>query len=447
MRPASAPPSVPETRRSAAEREIVRSFDQLPDERRVLLRRAAQAATATGCDLYWVGGGVRDLWLGTFERDVDLVVDGDLPAFTASLAQRLQAGVRSHPQFMTAELDLPDGVRVDLARARTESYREPAALPVVEPAAIDRDLGRRDFTINCLAIPLAPVFGERLIDPCRGLADLLQKRIRTLHRDSFRDDPTRLLRAAEFEVRFEFEMDPDTLADAEAAIAGGAMARLSSSRLRGALKRALGRATTAGRVLRRLDDLRILQAIDPALDGSAGVQARFETGWRELPPPGPGRETRPQAVFRLALLSLVFDLGPADRERLARRLDLAAPEAALVELGPERVRKAVAGLGPATAPSAVHQLLAPLEEEELALVAATGEAPRGWVSRELREMRPFRLAIGGAELLAAGVAAGPLLGRALDLTLRARLDGKVGQDQELGYALRIAEQDASRGVR
>ena len=96
---------------------------------------------------------------------------------------------------------------------------------------------RRDFTINCLAIPLAPGFGERLIDPCDGLRDLAPEALRTLHRDSFRDDPTRILRGLEFAARFGFELAPETLAGGgerhRQRRCGAALAAASAARLCG----------------------------------------------------------------------------------------------------------------------------------------------------------------------------------------------------------------------
>jgi tRNA nucleotidyltransferase (CCA-adding enzyme) len=54
-------------------------------------------------------------------------------------------------------ITLPDGLKVDVATARTDFYEFPAALPRVERASIKEDLYRRDFTINTLALPCIPV--------------------------------------------------------------------------------------------------------------------------------------------------------------------------------------------------------------------------------------------------------------------------------------------------
>src|SRR3954471_4644210 len=104
---------------------------------------------AAGTPVYLVGGAVRDLLLGRERSDLDLVVEGD----AAALGRKLGGEVRAHERFATATAVL-DGLEVDLATARSETYPHPGALPEVRPAAIAEDLARRDFTVNAMAIPL-----------------------------------------------------------------------------------------------------------------------------------------------------------------------------------------------------------------------------------------------------------------------------------------------------
>src|SRR5690606_28382654 len=114
----------------------------------------------------------------------------------------------------TAEL-IVDGIKVDIATARRETYAHPGALPEIETASIAEDLGRRDFTINAMAVPLDEP--ASLIDPHGGKADLNRGVIRVMHPGSFIDDPTRALRAARYAARFGFDLDPAT-ADLLAAV-------------------------------------------------------------------------------------------------------------------------------------------------------------------------------------------------------------------------------------
>ena len=73
-------------------------------------------------------------------------------------------------------MTLPDGHRVDVASARTEFYRTPAALPEVDTSLIRQDLYRRDFTINALAVALAGDRYGELVDFFGGRKDLQTQR-------------------------------------------------------------------------------------------------------------------------------------------------------------------------------------------------------------------------------------------------------------------------------
>jgi len=146
--------------------------------------------------VFVVGGAVRDALLGHPSYDLDLVVEGDVPAFAERLAGRLGGRVQTHPAFGTAEV-LYEGGEIDVATARTETYPEPAALPEVCAATLEEDLARRDFTINAIAASLRRDDFGRLVDPHQGRADLAGKTIRILHDRSFesRATPARPSRA------------------------------------------------------------------------------------------------------------------------------------------------------------------------------------------------------------------------------------------------------------
>lgn len=203
------------------------------------LARLAEEAGRSGARVYAVGGCVRDWLLGRETLDVDLAVEGD-PAPLARAALKLWGGEQAaHERFGTACLRLEDGLRVDFARARAESYERPAALPKVRPAGIEDDLRRRDFTVNAMARRLTPQGLGELLDPFGGEADLKARRLRALHPKSFEDDPTRLFRAARYAARFGLEPEKRTLALIEEAARRGLAGLLSRERVRQELLRTL----------------------------------------------------------------------------------------------------------------------------------------------------------------------------------------------------------------
>ncbi|HEX8753577.1 MAG TPA: hypothetical protein VF731_09195 [Solirubrobacterales bacterium] len=355
------------------------------------LRRAypeLEPLAAATLPVYLVGGAVRDLLRGHPRSDIDLVVVGEPAALLCELGAEALA---EHDRFGTAKARL-DGHEVDVARARSESYPQPGALPVVEPAAsIEADLARRDFTINAMAIPLA---GERrLLDPHGGREDLERHLLRVLHPVSFRDDPTRALRGARYAARFELALEPATAA--------------------------LLRATDLDAVSadrRRAELLRL--AAEPS--GPRGLELLAEWGLLAL---RDGGAELARAVSELLAREPWSGFAPRAAAVLAAGLGPVGAEAELAAARPERPSQAVA-------------LAGGRDPVELALARALGAE---WLDSYLAEWRHVRLEIDGADLLAAGVPQGPALGRGLAEALRRRLDGEVhGREQELAAALEAA---------
>ncbi len=252
--------------------------DALSEPQLDLLKEAGAAAGELGFPLYVVGGFVRDLLLGRPNFDMDLVVEGDAIRLAQTLTARLGGRVRSHRRFGTAKWILPEALAfseggaaygredlpesLDFVTARTEFYEHPTALPTVERSSIKQDLHRRDFTLNTLALRLTPEHWGELLDFYGGRKDLEDGVIRVLHSLSFVEDPTRILRAARFEQRFGFRIEPRTeelIADAR-----DLLDRISAERVRHELELILAEAEPE-HALCRLDDLGVLKRLHPQL--------------------------------------------------------------------------------------------------------------------------------------------------------------------------------------
>jgi tRNA nucleotidyltransferase (CCA-adding enzyme) len=346
------------------------------------------AVRATSADpVYLVGGAVRDLLLGRGRADIDLVVVGD----AAALAGALGAEAIEHERFATAKVRL-EAHEVDIASARSETYPRPGALPEVELAAdVETDLGRRDFTINAMAVPLS---GEpRLIDPHGGRVDLEAGLLRVLHPRSFVDDPTRALRAARYAARFGFGPEPGTAA----LLQGADLATVSAER-------------------READLLRL--AAEPA--AAHGFELLAGWGLVELRPDGAALAGR---VAELLARPPWAGFAPLDRAVLA------------AAIGPPGGGEELARAAPRL-PSEGVALARHRDPTELALARALGAE---WLDSYLLEWRQVRLEIDGEDLIAAGVPQGPALGRGLDAALRLKLDGEIaGREAELDAALAAA---------
>lgn len=386
-------------------------------------------------DLALVGGAVRDLLLGQRPRELDVVLGGAADALAAELAALLSAGdgvtaqATAHERFGTAVLDW-GGARVDIATRRAESYASPGALPQVRAGSVEDDLARRDFTVNAIAVALGgPRRGELLTVP-DALDDLAAGRLRVLHERSFLDDPTRLLRLARYSARLGFQPEPHTAALAAAALAAGALRTVSSARVGAELRLALTEANAVG-TLAALDDLGVLSALDPRIRFD-GALARAALAL--LPDDG-----RPDLLLMASLLLAIvrededaeavvyalldgLEFTASERERVMR-CALVAP--ALDE-----------DMRAAELPSQLRHALCAHTVEAVALAAAIGGSA-AQAQRWLQQLRHVRLEIGGDDLLAAGVPAGPQIGRRLARTLALKLDGELqeGRAAELRAAL------------
>ena len=400
----------------------------------------------------WSGGIVRDLLLERENRDLDLVVEGDGPHFARLLAEELGGRVRVHEAFMTAVVVDPEERHVDVATARSEFYRAPAALPEVRMSPLRQDLYRRDFTINTLAIRLGPERSPELVDYFGGRRDLENGLLRVLHSLSFIDDPTRVLRAVRLSLRLGFEISPETLHLVEVALAEGAFDQLSGSRLREELILLLDDPALAVGGLERLEALEVLRVIHPALRLEEGDRERLRRAvaawdWYTVE----GLEDPPAALWRLVLVALAQQgstsrgaFGSKEVVEIADRLMLSGDDRELLVGSRRRLESAREVLArPGVEPHEVSDAMARLSgEEALMLVGSEDEAVHAWARRELTELRPLELTVRGRDLVERGVPPGPWIGEALAAVRRARLDGAIEAGEELAMALEAAEDGA-----
>jgi tRNA nucleotidyltransferase (CCA-adding enzyme) len=375
--------------------------------------------------LHLVGGAVRDLLRGERSLDLDVVVEGDASATAREIAVRLGGRVAEHQRFGTATVHV--GVLVlDIAMARRERYESPGALPEVEPARLAEDLGRRDFTVNAMAIGLSGTDLGTLYDPHAGLHDLGQGLIRVLHERSFIDDPTRLLRAVRYEARLGFELETQTDRLAREAAVANVPSTVSGSRVRDELMELLGEPVAPAAV-GRLRDLGIARALHPSLRADPELVAGAALGSAET-----------GASPALAGLAALCSDAPAELEGFVHGLALRSPDRSAVLRAASRARALAESLRGDLRPSELHALLAPEPPEALALALALG-APGEAVLRYLSDLRGAGLQITGDDLLSAGVPRSPAIGRALQETLRRKLDGELSdRDAELRTAIELA---------
>ena len=393
--------------------------EYLPQQILKLVKGAGEKGSQLGQEVYLVGGAVRDLFLGRTNFDLDLVVEGDAIRLAQELAKDSQAKLTVHPRFGTAKLSYTD-FSLDLATARRETYSQPGALPTVQPGRLTDDLRRRDFSINAMALCLAPQrFGE-LVDFHHGKEDLDNGLVRVLHPNSFIDDATRILRGLRYEQRLGFKLEPKTAELLRRDVV--MLDTISGDRIRHELELIL-KEDCPERVLRRADELGVLRKLHPSLKGNGWLSERFDQARRLY------KRTSPSSLY---LCLLIYNLTDKENEQFLSRLNFPKRLAQamrhtlqlktqLHSLASLQIRR-----------SDIYQSLHGYTPHAIQANALASESPA--VSRHLQlyltKLRYVKLLLNGEDLQRMGVPPGPQLGKLLEALHEARLNGEVRTREE-----------------
>ncbi len=427
-------------------------------------------------DAYVVGGAVRDELLGIPHADEDFLVPR---VDHASLRTRLEphgrvedmevhgqlVGVRLYPRDRRVRALAPAGIELTPPRAERSTGPGHRDFAIVSDATItiEEDMARRDFTVNAMALRLAD---GTLVDPFGGLGDLARRAIRTVSRDSFREDPLRLVRALRFVSQLGLEPTGETLAQMRLEASG--LDHVSAERVGGGLtadgmgelsKLLIGREPA--RALRIARDTGVLEHLIPEFAPSIGYDLTSERQ------PAPLDEhvfgvvqaaADAGAPLAVRLAALLHDLGkPAETETGTPHAESSAALAAAVTARlryPVRLQHHVTAIvrrhsfrtdGAVDGLSARRFLaehgdelafdLVSLKEADLAAKSVgPGEVEavehlRGELERQ--RDRPHRvgdLAVTGHDLIAVGFRQGPALGQALRVLLDAVVEDPSRND-------------------
>ncbi len=162
---------------------------------------------AAGEEIALVGGPVRDAMLGRLHNDLDFTTSARPDVTERLLKGWAEATWDMGRAFGTIGARKGD-YQVEITTYRSEHYDADSRKPTVDFGdSLAGDLGRRDFTVNAMAVTLP---GQAVEDPAGGVVDLAHGLLRTPGRpeDSFSDDPLRMMRAARFAAQLGFDVDP-----------------------------------------------------------------------------------------------------------------------------------------------------------------------------------------------------------------------------------------------
>ncbi len=399
-----------------------------------LFQTIARIGEGSNYGVYVVGGFVRDLLLGIRNLDIDIVVEGDGIGFAAELATELQGRVKSHVKFGTSVIILKDGFRVDVATARMEYYKHPAALPTVEKSSIKADLFRRDFTVNCLAVQLTGEDAFALIDHFNGERDLKDRMIRVLHNLSFIEDPSRIFRAIRFEQRNQFGIGKQTEAFMKTAVKKRLVDQLSGSRLLNEIILIM-KENQPVPCLRRMREFSLLQFISPNLLGDTHaleVLDRVEgvLSWAKMVP-----FAKPPESWFIYFMGLLGELDKPAFEQAVERLKIPMRIRKRLEQDLETCAEAgrrLAGTKELSPPE-IYDIFLPLSPEGIIFLLsrlADDRANKYATLFVTQYQGQAKLALTGDDLIRMGVSPGPVFQQVFKTLRDARVNGEVNSKKD-----------------
>jgi tRNA nucleotidyltransferase (CCA-adding enzyme) len=409
-----------------------------------IFQEIGAVAESLGYEAYVIGGFVRDLFLYRINEDLDIVIEGDGIIFAKKYAQKIGARLHTHRKFGTAVIVLSDGFKIDVASARLEYYKFPAALPKVEFSSIKLDLFRRDFTINTLAIHLNPGHMGRLIDFFSAQKDLKDKAIRVLHNLSFVEDPTRVFRAIRFEQRFRFTIGKLTANLIENAVKMNFFKRLSGRRVFSELQHILNEEDPVSALV-RLQDFNLLKVIHQSVDLNNVTMELLNAvkevlSWHDL-------LFLEESLSRWAVyfMALIRPCSSMVTKEICRRLEISQRLEKLFSVDRFDSENCLNWLEQHqdVKNSILYQQLSRFKPELVLYMMANAYSKRTQkiISRYYTHLRHINISINGNDIKEIGVKPGPIYHKTLKAVLAARLNGQVvSRKEELAFARRYIHQ-------
>jgi tRNA nucleotidyltransferase/poly(A) polymerase len=186
-------------------------------------------------EIFLVGGAIRDILMGREPKELDFCINGDTVEFINFIDNQKDIKKIKVSEFNTYKLFYKNKY-YDFSVTREESYIPKGSLPKIDNfnVSIKKDLYRRDFTINSIAINLVDLKND-LIDPFDGIEDISRKEIKIIHKDSFNDDPTRIFRAIKFSKRLKFIIEKKSLNELNKSIIN--IKKLSKDRIKNEIEK------------------------------------------------------------------------------------------------------------------------------------------------------------------------------------------------------------------
>jgi tRNA nucleotidyltransferase (CCA-adding enzyme) len=233
------------------------------------IQKLAAVVRENGGRALLVGGCVRDFLMNVAPKDFDVEVYGIEPARLREILRRFGRVDAVGEAFTVYKIGQNLDVSLPRRERKTGRGHRGFAIEGDSQMSFAEACRRRDFTIN--AILQDPLSGE-IIDPFDGQKDIKNRLLRAVAPETFVEDSLRVLRAAQFAARFEFAIEPATVALCRRID----LSDLPKERIWGELEKLLLKAEKPSIGLRWIYELKIAEKLFPELQNLVGVPQQPE---------------------------------------------------------------------------------------------------------------------------------------------------------------------------
>ena len=391
-------------------------------------------------NVYLVGGSIRNLILGYYCKDFDILIDKDFYKFIENISKNEKfkdKKISINKIFNTAKIQIDESLVFDIALTRKEYYEYPAALPTVSIGSLREDLFRRDFTINALAASLNnKSFGE-IIDYFNCYEDIINKKIKILHKLSFIEDPSRILRAVEYEFKYGFKMDKETEEAAINVMDIGIFERISKFRILSEFVNLLEETNYNPSVIKRLSKLNALRILSGNIKINRNTIKKLEKASKLIESINPKKKWFPYIVI------LTFNLTDDETYEILERLRAGKKEIKIALNFRNNYKILIKKLSKASKNSEIAGVLNNLSDEEIVMLGSFLKSEDlDKLLKYINEIKPLKLELDGHEIEKITNAKREKLGEIINKLLFMKYDGIIkNKDDEIKEALSLAGKD------
>ena len=240
-------------------------MSEIPDK----IKRLAETVQANGGRAMLVGGCVRDELMGVEPKDWDVEIYGVAPERLREILESFGPVNAVGEAFTVYKV----GEHLDVSMPRRERKvargHKGFAVEGDPDMSFEEAAKRRDFTINAI---MKDVSTGEIVDCFGGRDDIKNKILRAVSKEFFAEDSLRVLRAAQFAARFEFDIDPETVALCK----NIDLSDLPKERIWGELEKLLLKAEKPSIGLKWLYDLGVVEQLFPEMKALVGVPQQKE---------------------------------------------------------------------------------------------------------------------------------------------------------------------------